>query len=349
MALFKNMLHAGESLLKNEQVLDFDYQPKLVKYRENQQFAIADCMKPLFQGRSGNNTLVYGSSGIGKTLACRHILKELEQETDLILPVYVNCWEHNTTYKVALSICQQLQYPFTQNKKGVELFQKIAERLNEKSAVFVFDEIDKAEDMDFLYFINQKIYRHSIVLITNYKEKLLTMDKRLRSRLFLDFVEFKRYNKEETRGILKERVDYAFFRNAWSKEAFDLAVEKTYELGDIRCGLLMLKKAGKAAEDDSSRQILPKHVEKILSKVDKYTVKGSSELDDETRKILYLIKDSSGSIIHDLFKVYIGTGGKLVYRTFYRKVKNLELNKYVRTQKVYNGKKGNTSVVHYMS
>ena len=73
-----------------------------------------------------------------------------------------------------------------------------------------------------------------------------------------------------------------------------------------------------------------------------------SELDDETRKILYLIKDSSGSTIHDLFKVYIGTGGKLVYRTFYRKVKNLELNKYVRTQKVYNGKKGNTSVVHYM-
>ena len=41
MDLFKNMLHAGESLLKNEQVLDFDYQPKLVKYRENQQFAIA--------------------------------------------------------------------------------------------------------------------------------------------------------------------------------------------------------------------------------------------------------------------------------------------------------------------
>jgi len=347
MALFSDMLHAGESLIKNEQVLDFDYQPKLVRYRENQQFAIAECIKPLFQNRSGSNVLVYGSSGIGKTLACRHIIKELEQETDLIIPVYVNCWEHNTTYKVALHICQELSYPFTQNKKGVELFEKISERINEKSAVFIFDEIDKAEDLDFLYFINQKIFRHTIILITNYKEKLFTMDKRLRSRLFLDIVEFKKYNKQETEGILKERVDYAFFPEVWTPEAFKLAVDKTFDLADLRCGILMLKKAGKAAEDDSSREILPKHVEKILSKVDKYSVKGSSELDDETRKILYLIKDSSGSAVHDMFKVYTQAGGKVVYRTFYRKVKNLELNKYVDLQMVYQGKKGNTQTVQY--
>jgi len=347
MALFSNMLHAGESLLKNEQVLDFDYQPKLVKFRENQQFAIAECIKPLFQSRSGSNVLVFGSSGIGKTLACRHIIKELEQETDLIIPVYVNCWEHNTTYKVALHICQELNYPFTQNKKGVELFKTIAERINEKSAVFIFDEIDKAEDLDFLYFINQKIFKHTIVLITNYKEKLFTMDKRLRSRLFLEIVEFKKYNKQETKGILKERIDYAFFPSAWTTEAFTLAVDKTFDLADIRCGLLMLKKAGKAAEDEGSREIHPKHVEKILSKVDKYNVKGSSELDDETRKILYLIKDSSGSAVHDIFKVYSQAGGTVVYRTFYRKVKNLELNKYVDLQMVYQGKKGNTQIVQY--
>lgn len=348
MALFKDMLHAGESLLKNEQVLDFDYQPKLMRYRENQQFAIADCIKPLFQGRSGNNVLVFGSSGIGKTLACKHIMKELEQETDLIVPIYVNCWEHNTTYKVALNVCEQLQYPFVQNKKGVELFQTIAERLNSKSAVFVFDEIDKAEDLDFLYFISQKIFKHSIVLITNYKEKLFSMDKRLRSRLFLDFVEFKKYNGEETKGILRERVDYAFFPGVWSCEAFDLAVEKTCQLGDIRCGLLMLKKAGKAAEDESCRQIEPKHVEKILSKVDKYSVKGSSDLDQDTRTILNLIRDSSGSAVHDVFKVYQQAGGTQVYRSFYRKVKYLEMNKYIVIQKVYGGKKGNTSVIQFM-
>ena len=348
MALFKDMLHAGESLLKNEQVLDFDYQPKLVKYRENQQFAIADCMKPLFKNKCGSNVLVFGSSGIGKTLACRHIIHELEHETDLIIPVYVNCWEHNTTYKVALAICLQLEYPFTQNKKGVELFEVIAENLNQKSAVFIFDEIDKAEDLDFLYFINQKILRHSIVLITNYKEKLFGMDKRLRSRLFLDFVEFKKYCLEETSGILKERIEFAFFPEAWSKDAVEFACLKTQELGDIRCGLLMLKKAGKTAEDEGSRQIQPCHVEKILSKVDKYNVKGSSGLDKEARDILTLIKGNSGKTIFELYALYQKNNGTQVYRTFYRKVKYLELNKYVNIEKVFGGKGGNTSTVAYL-
>ncbi|RLE39487.1 hypothetical protein DRJ17_00875 [Candidatus Woesearchaeota archaeon] len=348
MPLFRDMLHADESLLKNEQVLDFDYQPKLVKYRESQQFAIADCMKPLFNKRDGDNVLVYGTSGIGKTLACKHILQELEQETDAIIPIYVNCWEHNTTYKIALNICEQLQYPFTPNKKGVELFQKIAERLNKKSAVFVFDEIDKAEDFDFLYFISEKIFRNSIVLITNFKSKLFSMDKRLRSRLFLEFVEFNKYTFEETRGILQERVDYAFFKDVWTKEAFDLAVQKTFEMGDIRCGLLILRKAGKLAENESSRSIEVNHVEKILDKVDKYAVKGSSDLDGETRNILHLIRDNSGSTIFDVFKMYQKKKGKLVYRSFYRKVKHLELNKYVRIKKIYGGKKGNTSIVEYL-
>ncbi|PIO06937.1 NACHT domain-containing protein [Candidatus Woesearchaeota archaeon] len=348
MALFKNMLQSGESLVKNEQVLDFDYQPKLVKFRESQQFAIADCIKPLFNSKNGSNVLVFGSSGIGKTLACNHVITELEQETDLIIPVYVNCWENNTTYKVALCICQQLDYPFTQNKKGIELFEVIAENMNQKSAVFIFDEIDKAEDLDFLYFINQKILRNCIVLITNYKDKLFDMDTRLRSRLFLDIIEFKKYTLEETEGILKERIAYAFFPEAWSNEAVELACQKTFELGDIRCGLLMLKKAGKTAEDEGALKVEPCHIEKILSKVDKYSVKGSSDLDKETRDILHLIKENGGKTTTELYELFQKNGGTSVYRTFYRKIKTLEMNKYLLVEKVFGGKNGNTSTVQYM-
>ena len=342
------MLHAEESLFKNSQVLDFDYQPKLVRFRENQQFAIADSMKPLFRKRNGGNILVYGTSGIGKTLACKHILKELEETTDKVIPIFVNCWEHNTTFKVALNICEQLQYPFTPNKKGVALFREIANILNKKSAVFVFDEIDKVEDFDFLYFIAENIYRHTIILITNHKNKLFSMDKRVRSRLFLEFVEFKKYSMGETIGILKERIEHAFFKGAWTPEALKLAVKKTHDLGDIRCGLLILQKAGKAAEDASSRKIEAEHVEKILDKVDKYSVKGSSDLDQKSREILQLIKARSGETIANLFVDYKNGTGALVYRTFYRKVKTLELNKYVEIKRVYGGRNGNTSTVQYL-
>lgn len=348
MSLFKDVLKADESLFKNVQVLEFDYHPKLIKHRENQQFAIAGCIKPLFVGRKGDNALVFGTSGIGKTLACQSVLQELEEETDAIIPLYVNCWQHNTTYKVALNICEQLNYPFTPNKKGVELFKEIANLLNHKGIVLVFDEIDKTEDIDFLYTIIETIFKHSIILITNNKEKLFSMDKRIRSRLMLELVQFKKYSIEETKDILKERIDYAFHPNVWEGDALKATVKHTHQLGDIRSGLIILQKAGKLAENSGSRKITLDHVKKVLDKVDKYTVKGSSDLDGETRDILQIVKDFQRKTILECFRIYKERNGRLCYRSFYRKVKYLELNKYVAIRKVFRGRNGNTSTVEYL-
>jgi len=350
MTLFKDMLTADECIFKNINVLDFDYQPKLIRYRENQQQEIARCIKHLFKNQKGENVLVYGSSGIGKTLACKHIMQELEEETDQIIPIYINCWQHNTTYKIALNICEQLKYPFTNNKKGVELFKEISERLNKFSAVFIFDEIDKAEDLDFLYTITEHILRYSVILITNNKGKLLSsIDKRIRSRLFLECVEFKKYNLEETKGILKERVDYAFSKDCFPNDTFLFAVDQTYSRGDIRSGLLILLKSGKYADDLSSKEVTIEHVKKILNKVDNYAIKGSSDLDDATRNILDLVKKKHGETITKLFESYKASNGELGYRSFYRRIKALELNKYIAVTKVFGGKKGNTSKVEYLS
>ena len=127
MALFKDMLSSEESLFKNELALDFSFQPKVLKYREPQQRYIASCIKPLFQNRNGKNVFIYGVPGIGKTLACKHVVGELEEETEDITPIYVNCWHKNTSFKVYLELCGILGYKMTQNKGGDELFKVIKE------------------------------------------------------------------------------------------------------------------------------------------------------------------------------------------------------------------------------
>ncbi|MBI5871619.1 AAA family ATPase, partial [archaeon] len=63
-----------KSLFANELALEPEFTPKIIKYRENQQKRIADCIKPLLFGRNGRNILVCGSSGIGKTLATKAVL-----------------------------------------------------------------------------------------------------------------------------------------------------------------------------------------------------------------------------------------------------------------------------------
>ena len=343
--LFKDILRSDETLFKNDVALDFDYQPKLVPYREKEQRIVAGCIKPLFQEKNGKNVFIYGQPGVGKSVACRHILKEIEEETDEIETLEINCWKHNTTYKIILEICEQMDFKFVQNKKTEELFRWIKQALNKKSAVFVFDEVDKLEDLDFLYMILEEIYRKTIVLITNYKDWIIELEDRIKSRLLPEMIEFKPYSYEETKGILKLRSEYALQPNVLSNEAFEIIAKKTFDMQDIRIGLHLMKESARMAEDKSSRSISAEHAQQALSKIDEFTIKNPEELASDEKMILELVKGNSGKRIGDLFKSYQESGGKLVYKSFQRKIDKLEKNKFIMVEKTAGGDEGNTTIV----
>ena len=346
MSLFKDILGSNESLFKNPVALDFDYQPKLILYREPQQRHIATCIKPLFNNMNGRNLFIYGPPGIGKTVACRHVVNELEETTDDIIPIYINCWQKNTSFKIILELCEVIGYKFTHNKKTEELFKIVKQYLNKKSVVFVFDEIDKVEDLDFIYSLLEEIYRKSVILITNYKSWLLNLDERVKSRLLAEMLEFKPYNQQETKGILKERMKYAFTPGVWEDDAFEVIANKTFEMSDIRSGLYLMKEAATVAEEDSSRKITMPHVNKAITKLDEFNIKDPEELEDYNKFVLDIIKENSDKKIGDLHKIYLEKGGKRAYKSFQRKIKALEDAKFITTEKV-TGVGGNTTIVKY--
>ena len=116
MGIFDNMLSSDESLFRDMVALDYDYLPKILPYRENEQKYMAVCIKPLFSKRNGKNLFIHGAPGIGKTAATKHILKDLQEETEDIIPIFINCWQKNTTYKIMIDICEQLEYRFTHKR-----------------------------------------------------------------------------------------------------------------------------------------------------------------------------------------------------------------------------------------
>jgi len=298
MSIFKDMLKSGESLFRDEIALDYDYLPKLLPYREKEQFYIAGCIKPLLEKRNGKNLFIHGAPGIGKTAATRYILRDLNM-------------------------------------------------LNKKSAVFVFDEADKLEDFDFLYLILEEIFRKTIILITNFKNWILSLDERVRSRLTAELKEFKPYNAEETRGIMKKRMNYAFVHGVWEEEAFELVAKRTIEISDIRSGLYLLKESALAAENKASRKINPEHVKEAIAKLDDFSIKEKSDLDQELRNILELIKDNSHTKIGDLYKLYKRYNGALSYKSFQRKIASLQKNKFISVEKTEGGLEGNTTIIKY--
>jgi archaeal cell division control protein 6 len=355
MGLFDNILKNDETLFKDELALDFSFQPKIIKHRENEQRQIAFAIKPLFYKKNGKNILIHGKPGIGKTVALKHVLKVIEEgeeelqegDYDDIYPIYINCWQKNTSYKIIVEICDILGYKFTQNKKTEELSKILTGILNKKSAIFVFDEVDKLEDYDFLYTLLEQIYRKTIILITNYKEWLINLDERIKSRLVPDVIEFMPYNEKQTIDILEQRKQGAFFPNVLEEDAFLEIAKKASIEQDIRKGLYLMKESANYAEILSSRTIKLEHVKKALAKIDEMNVKKTEELANDERFILEIIKKNNNKKIGDLYNIYKEEKGDGSYKTFQRKIKKLADNKFISAKKITGGIDGTTTIISY--
>ncbi|MBS3132193.1 AAA family ATPase [Candidatus Woesearchaeota archaeon] len=347
MALFKDMLKSNEELINDEYPLDFEYLPKPLLYRETEQRKVAGCIRPLLEGRNGRNVFIHGPPGVGKTAAIRHVLNELEDETDEVIPIYINCWQKNSSFKLLMEMCEILKYKFTHNKRTDELFNIVKGILNRKAAVIALDEVDKLEDFDLVYSMLEEIFKKSIIMITNFHDFIDKLDLRVKSRLLPEMIEFRPYNLNETRGILKQRSEYAFPPNVLEADALETIAKKTAELEDMRTGLHLMREAALAAENRSSRKIELRDVEEAIKKIDHLTVKSSDELASDEKMILDICRANSESKIGELFKIYHGKGGSLVYKSFQRKIEKLSENKFISTEKVSGGKDGKTTIVKY--
>lgn len=347
MPLFKDILKNSESLIKDPIALDFDYIPKLLPYRENQQKYMATCIKPLFTEVNGKNLLIVGTQGIGKTAACKHVLRELEQETDDIHVLYINCWKKNSAYKMVVDICEQIGFKWIQNKRTDELLNEIVKILNKKSAVIVLDEIDKLDDFSVLYSLVEDVYKKSIFLITNEENWIVELDPRIKSRLMPNLLKFEPYNKEEIKGILKQRKDHAFVKDVFEEDAFNLIVEKTFEMNDIRAGLYLLKESASIAENKSSKKITFEEANEATNSLNHFKIKKVEDLIDDEKKILELIQQNSGKTIKELFDIYKNRAGEGVYRTFQRKITSLKESKMIDIEESTTPNGGRTTIVKY--
>ena len=347
MGLFGNMLSGEESLFRDPVALDYDYMPKIIKGREDEQKKLAKAIRPLDQKRTGTNLILYGDSGIGKTVICKHMLRIVEEEADDIIPIYINCWKKNTSYKIIVELCDQLGYKLTHNKKTDELFEIVQRIINKKSAVFIFDEIDKSDDLDFLYNILEEIYRKTVILITNEIQWYNDLDQRIKSRLMTGLVEFKSYGSKAITDILHYRKDYAFVEDVWDEKAFSKVVEKTVKIEDVRSGLYIMREAGNNAEDRGSKKIEICDVGDAIKRLDDFNIKSMDSLEPELKLTLKVVKAHPKCKIGKLYEKYKKLGGEKTYKTFQRSIKKLSHNKFISTETVVGGIGGSTTVVDY--
>lgn len=264
-------------IFTNPAVLDQTFLPRLLPYRENEHKYLAECIKPMFADRAGTNLLLTGSPGIGKTASVRFVLRKLLEETDDIMPIYINCWKRDTTPKIVKEMANRLGIKTQDKLSSDELLDMIINKLSKyRGVAFAFDEIDRVQDYDFLYRISEDVKLKTIFMITNISEWTAKVDSRLMSRLMLEKMGFKPYSFEEVRGILREREKYAFKPDSWIYEAFEKVIKKCHDMKDVRVGLFLMKRAAEMAENRAADKIGTEDVDKALDKIkdlyDKQTI-----------------------------------------------------------------------------
>jgi cell division control protein 6 len=293
--------------------------------------------------------LIKGTSGIGKTVSIKRVLQDLDEleEADNLSYAYVNCWNNNSSFKILSEVCSLLGYKFTHNMNKSELISKISSLVKKKTGViFVFDEVDKTEDYDFLYNLLEEIKKRCFLLITNDKNWGYSLDNRIMSRLMAETLTYPEYTRLEIYDILRERKKYAFYEGVWDKEAFDAIAKKSADLGDVRVGIMLLKAAGHSAENEASRKITMKHALEAIGKIEDFKIKSSDDFTIEEKKILQLCKKNTGKPFNELYTLYKEKVSNKSEKTFRRKLDSLEKKKLIKFEHSQTSH-GRSLIVHY--
>ncbi len=254
-------------IIRNAQALTTDFIPSRVYSRDGQLQAMRDDMRPLLKGLTPRHAFLFGKPGTGKTCLARHVAEELAKHTSSVAPVYINCWESTSRFKVLYTILQKMGCVLSVHRKGTptdELMDTLRNRLKERQAVIILDEVDQLEDEKILYDLTS-LPKTCLILISNNETALADADQRVRSRLAAaDHIEFPEYKADEITGILKDRVEWGLLPAVMKNAQIGMIAETAD--GDARVAIDILRIVAEAAENQDLKKIPDKLIKASLPK-----------------------------------------------------------------------------------
>jgi cell division control protein 6 len=358
----KDLLLWDQTIFKEQEYFELDFLPENLLHRESQMRSLKFSVAPALRGSTPLNAYCRGAPGTGKTSAVLKVFSELENATQKVVPVYINCQVDSTRYAIFAQVFKKL-FGYPPPSSGIsfkKLFSQIAKHLVEKKRVLIvalddFNYLMASKEADEVLYSLLRMHEvqpgAKVGVVTILSDLTLDMVRDLTPQVQSVFLPeeifFPPYSFEEVRDILKYRVKYGLMQGVISDELIDTVTKYTAETGDLRVGINMLKRAGLNAERRASRSISAEDIEKAYEGSRyihlNYIIKN---LKKEEKVLLKCIVGSgkeemmSGEL-YDCFREKTDLG----YTSFYEMVNRLEGLKIITLNTTGKGTRGQSRLV----
>lgn len=293
-------------MIANARVLQADFVPREVQHRDAKVRVLAGALEPITVGDSGETSMLFGPSGVGKTCISRYTVSQLEEETLDIDTQYVNAWEDHSEFKLLYRILEGIGQTVDIHRQSTptdELLERVRE-VNDGQYVVIIDEVDQLDDTSVLYEL-YRVPELTMVLIANREEELLNrIGERLRSRLAGSTrVKFDPYTNDELVSILEDRVRWGLEPGVIHDEQVDHIAEAA--AGDARKALGFLRQAAKTAIQANADEITSEHIERAIPEAKTEIRQQSlSKLTRHQRVLYEIIEENDGIAPGNLHEAY---------------------------------------------
>ena len=350
----EDILMYDETLFQNINAFDPDYMPPNYNFRDTQMEAMAMSIRPAIKGGQPSNAVVLGSPATGKTTAIRKVFEHVENATEKVVCVYINCQLHTTRFGIFSQIFKKI-FGYVPPETGVpfaRIYDQIMKELQNKgkSLVVALDDVNylfQSKNANKIFYDMLRAYEEypgvktSIFAILSDLEFKYAFDKNVNTVFIPQEITFPPYTYSEIEDILRDRVKAGFYPDVLSDEVLEQVAMYTHENGDLRIGINLLKSCGNIAEADASREITQEHFDKAIDSLVSINISETlKSLNDVEMDLLKLIAESdevfTAGELSELFK----EKENVSYATFNRTLDKLEFLRLVDTKFTGKGVRG---------
>lgn len=339
-------MSSNEAIFKNKSVLSPDYLPENLPNRMREVNEIKHTIKESLEGKV-THIFISGAPGTGKTASIRYVFRELSRQHDALF-CYINCFNKSTKmgalYSIILDFFKQKRPTRKMpSRRGIaydEMLDSLRCELNKTNTkiVICLDEIDRLEEGELLYDILQTRINGipaQIIGISNNPMFYQRLDPRTKSRLYpLKETIFSPYTKEQMRGVVKSKIEGAFYENSVDNEVIEYLSEFTIrKKGDIRIVRETLKRAGELAKKEGGDKVSINHIEENLKATEHAKATSIIERLSQHEKFILNLIPKNGTFYPALYHFYKSTDGYLGDRMFRNHIDKMSELKLINMEK----------------